>query len=310
MEDNLIAFLCVLFFSLYLVYKLWVIESYANTSVDERKFFGVLKLRIGLEIGACTGNAQRVTLWDALRLANTDPETPGSNTECNQCKHNIGDINCTKSCWTRLPKPKASTKDMTELELRQTVVDAILAIQHTGINQKGNLEAHWPFVDVPLNHHTTSTRSNRWFNIIQDTTRAATFAVLSQRCLEFRCSGMDGICSKLVPVPNTVSQSKQTFLSVKVLPQTESRSGFGFLRAQQNFRTKLLICSLGNVSLGGLFRVWKIPMLLLREPQGNVRPAIASTSTNSWSLVSSRPDFHEFITPELAQVGLRRLYLL
>ena len=55
-----------------------------------------------------------------------------------------------------------------------------------------------------------------------------------------------------------------------------------------------------------------ISMVLLRKLQGNEKPATASISTNSWSLVSSRvaPDFHDVITPELGFDIWKKLYLL
>lgn len=46
----------------------------------------LLNLRIGLEVSACTGNSQRTTLWDALRLSQTAADsTKGSS----KCQHSI-----------------------------------------------------------------------------------------------------------------------------------------------------------------------------------------------------------------------------
>ncbi|KAJ5287950.1 hypothetical protein N7478_003636 [Penicillium angulare] len=73
-----------------------------SKTIDYRKFLGILKLRIGLEISACTGNAQKITLWDALRLSRTDRGLPPNL----KCKHAVGDLVCIQSCWTQLAKPR------------------------------------------------------------------------------------------------------------------------------------------------------------------------------------------------------------
>lgn len=52
----------------------------------------LLKLNIGLEVSACTGNARRVTLWDVLRLS----RSKGSS---NNCEHEIASPKCIQSCW-------------------------------------------------------------------------------------------------------------------------------------------------------------------------------------------------------------------
>ncbi|KAJ5093011.1 hypothetical protein N7456_008872 [Penicillium angulare] len=277
-----------------------IISGFTSNTIDDRKFLGILKLRIGLEISACTGNAQRITLWDALRLSRTDMGLPPNL----KCKHAVGDLVCIKSCWTQLAKPgflksKSSINDqMTEDEARQMLVDSILSLRYTGINQKGNLEAYWPFVEVPTNHHILSTKFNRWFDIIHDTTRAATFAVFSQRCLEFRGGGTDGICSKLAQ--NIDLQSRQTCFCSQVLPRAEPPSKFRFLRSPMSSSSVPLLSPLQGVQLGGMFRVWKMSLVLERIWKGEEEAVVASASNGPLSLMSPRgiPDFEEVINSE------------
>lgn len=73
-------------------------EVLEQSTKRNTRLMPLLRLRIGLEVSACTGNAQRVTLWDALRLYNT---TDTTSTNESGCKHEIGDPKCVQKCWTR-----------------------------------------------------------------------------------------------------------------------------------------------------------------------------------------------------------------
>jgi hypothetical protein len=60
-----------------------------------------LKLKVGLEISTCTGNAQRVTLWDSLRLSHAKVNGQAASifqTGETLCKHDIEDKDCIHSC--------------------------------------------------------------------------------------------------------------------------------------------------------------------------------------------------------------------
>ncbi|KAJ6028342.1 hypothetical protein N7540_003918 [Penicillium herquei] len=253
--------------------------SDSTKSLDDDKFMGILNMQIGLEISVCTGNAQRVSLWDALRLYHAETGVQSDT----QCSHNAGDLNCMQSCWTRL-----SGKILTRHNVRQILTDAILTLKHTGLNKQGNLEAFWPFVRAPTNYHIVSTKHNRWFGIVKDTPLAATFAVMSQRCLEF-VDRRD--CAELAH--NHDIHSRQTCLLIQTLPQIEYSRKFRFLRSQRDPS----MCSFGGVSVGGRFRVWD-NSLTLKSKFEESKTAVLVHAYVSLSLPMG-PAFRELVNPEL-----------
>lgn len=153
----------------------------------------LLELRVGLEVSACTGNAQRATLWEVLRLSH---ETAKDSTDniCakSSCEHGVGDINCINSCWNRYRSPDAIDaldyfRELNVASARRFIIDCILALQYTGIDGEANLQAWWPFSNSPSTCRippATSSESNNWFRVIKDTRDTSAFAVLSQRCLD------------------------------------------------------------------------------------------------------------------------------
>ncbi|KAK5061162.1 hypothetical protein LTR84_007704 [Exophiala bonariae] len=170
----------------------------------------ILKLRIGLEVSACTGNAQRTTLWDALRLAqkrskDTLLPAPGQHDTAKTCSHGIGDIDCMQSCWNiqrnldgidAVPNTQLDQKT-----LRKTIIQSILMLQDTGVDHNEELQAWWPFTDAPMTRRIPQLEpadgiTSYWIPILKDTRDCSTFAVLSQRCLEFRDKGLRRACYK------------------------------------------------------------------------------------------------------------------
>lgn len=192
-----------------------------------------LKLRVGLEISACTGNAQRITLWDALRLAQvsargTHVTPPGDQIAASSCSHQVGDMNCIVSCWNiqkchdgidafqnietnpQAIHPQNSGKNsvmahrpsanITCIEARKLIIQSILALKATGVDHNGNLQAWWPFTDTPMTYRIPQEtpaggNSSYWIPIVKDTRDTSTFAVLSRSCLEFRETGIVRACT-------------------------------------------------------------------------------------------------------------------
>lgn len=156
----------------------------------------LLRRRVGLEISACTGNARRVTLWEALRLSQATANDSSGDSYLNlSCGHEIGDRNCISSCWDRhrstdeidSPDYLSGGYGLSKKEARHLIVDSILALEHTGIDGEGNMQAWWGFSDGPLTcriSRATAEGSSNWFRIVKDTRDMSTFAVLSQRCLD------------------------------------------------------------------------------------------------------------------------------
>lgn len=158
----------------------------------------LLKLRVGLEISACTRNAQRVTLWEALRLSQTTAKgLSGISPSASPCEHKIGDMDCISSCWSRcrstdngidaLDNFSLGQGGLKVAEARRLIINSILALEHTRVDGEGNMQAWWPFSDSPLTCRlspATAGESNNWFRVVKDTRDTSTFAVLSQRCLD------------------------------------------------------------------------------------------------------------------------------
>ncbi|KAJ5599121.1 hypothetical protein VI817_000318 [Penicillium citrinum] len=111
--------------------------------------------------------------------------------------------------------------DLSADQIRQKIILALQALEHTGVDMEGNLQAHWPFLDTPTNHRILRTRFNKWLDIVADTRDTSTFAVISQRCL--------GFTEETSPRPRNHCQqsyldvSRRTWLSLQVLPQPTQR---------------------------------------------------------------------------------------
>jgi hypothetical protein len=199
----------------------------------ETRLLPVLKLRVGLEISACSGNAQRITLWDALRLAQVrargTPVLPsGNQITARTCSHQVGDVDCIGSCWNiqkchigidglqdieankQAIHPQASRNSSgiahrppgipTSSEARKLIIRSILMLEATGVDHNGNLQAWWPFTDTPMTYRipketSAGGNSSYWIPIVEDTRDTSTFAVLSKSCLEFRETGIIRTCT-------------------------------------------------------------------------------------------------------------------
>jgi hypothetical protein len=182
-----------------------------KTSIIESCKYGRPRLRsllshnIGLEVSACTGNARRVTLWDALRLSYTTARRHASmftpRQEPNSCEHRIADPKCIQSCWTQLfstdeidtPVNIPLEGDPRRIEyLRRIILNSIIALEDTGVDHQNHLQAYWPFTGSPRTHRIElfpssscpTGETNNWIRVIKDARDVATFAVVSQRCME------------------------------------------------------------------------------------------------------------------------------
>ncbi|KAJ5634279.1 hypothetical protein N7528_002121 [Penicillium herquei] len=266
-----------------------IISEYAKISCNERRFQAILTLQIGLEISACTGNAQRRSLWDVLRLSNT--EIGGlSNIKCD---HEVGDLDCVRLCWTKLSK-----QELCRDRARKVLVNTIRRLRHTGINQQGDLEAHWHFVSIPTSNYMPSTRYNRWFSVVRDTKETATFAVMSQRCLEFLDWGQEGLCSKLVNSNEFLR--RKTYLLIQALPRTRPSPKYQLLRSRRPPSLEPHVCPFQELSPGELFRLGNVPLKLKRKFEEYKTAVLVYACVSSLNLTPSTvPDFRELINPEL-----------
>ena len=197
----------------------------------DTRLMPLLNLRVGLEVSVCTGNAQRVTLWDALRLSQTGAQAI-DNTSC--CTHEVGDKDCIGLCWTRwqsndeidslggIPKPN---KHLSGAEARRVIISSIFALEHSGVDSEGNLQVCWPFSHSPVNYPilpSSPRESHHWFPVVKDSRDTSSFVVFSQRCLEFPEQGLVRSCSTSYKEGHF--NTPQTILATRILTVTEERS--------------------------------------------------------------------------------------
>ncbi|KAJ5187870.1 hypothetical protein N7449_010864 [Penicillium cf. viridicatum] len=178
----------------------------------------LLNLRVGLEVSACTGNAQRVTLWDALRFSQASTHSTDQSTYCAH-KFMLDEIDSVDH-MSGQHKPLTSG-----VEARRVIINSILALEHSGVDSEGNLQVSWPFSKSPVNCHvlpSTPTESHNWFRIVKDTQDTSSFAVFSQRCLEFPEKGVMRSCS--APCKEEHSKPLQTTLSTRILAPARAGS--------------------------------------------------------------------------------------
>jgi len=148
----------------------------STTSV---KLLPILGLYVGLEVSVCTGHAQRLTLWEALKMSFTEYDKQVD------CSHEFGEIDCIKQCWSKLDVSQLSGAPVESHArlVREHVSAALTLHEHTGVDSNGNLHAWWPFTEVPCTRQISSRR-NEWLPMMKDTRDVATFASISPRCFE------------------------------------------------------------------------------------------------------------------------------
>jgi hypothetical protein len=166
-----------------------IVEYCRDPNVD---LIPILRLRIGLEVSVCTGNAQRISLWEALRLANvffgSTSSIQSRIPEVAACSHQIGDTLCVQECWVRSDGPKP----ITNKDARAYILTAISNLQFTGLDKDNALHLWWPFTQEPntLPIQETSTGEHNWVHMLKDSRDSATFAVMSPHCLEYEYVNM------------------------------------------------------------------------------------------------------------------------
>lgn len=268
--------------------------------------WNVLNLRIGLEISACTGNAQRVTLWDALRLSQTKEMTEGSQI----CKHEIADPRCIERCWnklqlqgfTRYSKTQngQNNHDLTEDQLYEAMVISLQALEHTGIDKEGNLQACWPFLNSPTNRRIVRN-NKKWFDAVVDTRDMSTFAVVSQRCLDFRdeCSktSLGSSCRQ-----RYLETNQETCLSLRVLPRPLSQEESGNSRLNVGLRNRQRERLLTDLTHGSQFCIANA-QLYVKDPWARGKKFMVAYTGSSFFDLSSRLrfglEFREQLNPEI-----------
>jgi hypothetical protein len=158
-----------------------------HVATSKRSLIGLLSSRTGVEISACTLNAQRISLWRALMIVHGRwIGLPGS------CTHDIGDPRCIMTCWY-LPELDTSTWDEQLAQddspsnwatlVKPVLSELITPLSYSGFRDDGRLYCALPRDEIM----TMEEPLPRWTSLLKDTCRSAAFVVLSPRCLTHEC---------------------------------------------------------------------------------------------------------------------------
>lgn len=179
------------------------------------KLIPLLKARVGLEISRCSINARRVNLWEALTLAHFGKNRDGKQISptSSPCSHAVGQIACIAECWglsgalaragvhfTQDMLVDVANGDSSEVfesksKVRELIMDAVMELEQTGVDQTNALQAFYPYAESPtvicLNIDGKLVReANRWIPMVKESPSSACFAVISDSCLVSPLSGL------------------------------------------------------------------------------------------------------------------------
>ncbi|KAL1617414.1 hypothetical protein SLS56_010992 [Neofusicoccum ribis] len=203
-------------------YKEGILSRY---TMNQEDLLPILNLFIGLEVSHCTTNARRITLWEALKLANTTTD----DTTSHGCTHAVGQIACLKSCWrfsdsrdrlavkswtsaetatlqdTVDPAPGDSEDVITlKTQLRAALVRAMARLEKTGV-RNGSLQAWYPFTQYPCTVSILPHKSDgrAWMHMLQESMDTCSFVVISRSCLiPPTIPGLSSLLSNGCPKPS------------------------------------------------------------------------------------------------------------
>ncbi|KAK4549844.1 hypothetical protein LTR36_005145 [Oleoguttula mirabilis] len=134
-----------------ITHKRRILDFCAKPNVSSERLRHVLDVRAGLEMSACSGHAQRVSLEQALQLAYPQEASALLNGHCK----------------------------MDSLMLATLLSD----LGDTGVRDKDKFDLFWP-LSLGLAEAFTHERPPRaWPDLLKDTAETACFAVISPRCL-------------------------------------------------------------------------------------------------------------------------------
>ncbi|KAI9656761.1 MAG: hypothetical protein M1821_003400 [Bathelium mastoideum] len=170
--------------------------------------FPALRLHVGLEISLCTGNAQRTSLWEALKLSCLT-----SFQSYPDCDHQFGDLQsmfeCICTCWNSTTQVQSvgqqgATTISTGLDeedksssVHGAILSALVNLEFTGPLING-FHAYCPFADsAGLYTVQLDRRENGWVELMANNNHTSCLAVMSPRCLECYFSDHRGPIARL-----------------------------------------------------------------------------------------------------------------
>lgn len=160
-------------FALYVIIEEWVTELGRNPLHQPEPAY--LDQVLGLEINSCTGNARRVRLWELLRGSDVVMYVKKRSTEKQGAKYAkiCSNDNSFSSLW------RESTK--TQNFLKKVISNLIWRLGGTGCEDDGKVKA-WD-----ISTSTTGVEIQvAWASLLKDCASCATFAMLTNRCLEYK----------------------------------------------------------------------------------------------------------------------------
>ena len=137
-------------------HKTMLLEYLSKPTATPKAARKLLQTRVGLEVSACTSNAQRITLEEVLKLA-FPSDLEKVETACI-----VGD----------------------PLRLSMFLAD----LEATGLNHENRMMLFWPLSNG-IGEVLKLSQQPQWLELLKDTPQSSCFAVLSLRCLTF--SGRD-----------------------------------------------------------------------------------------------------------------------
>jgi hypothetical protein len=162
-----------------------VLQQKDNSKVTTR-FMSILDLLIGVKVSVCTGNATRFKLRDAIAMAETKlipPEPVNHNLLMQTHSTEVG-----RTTNLKQQTPIVESRCYEKNRPKEYWADTILQLSCTGVDAAGNFQAFWPFSQIPQTLCVPLgvwKENYRWIHLLKDTDLTATFAVVSQDCLEF-----------------------------------------------------------------------------------------------------------------------------
>jgi hypothetical protein len=134
-------------------YKTMLVEMCTKPRMKQH-IQSILDRRVGLEWSACTGNAERRTLWEALKRA--------------------------------FPADAATLDAAYAAKDNETIAEFVADLSLTGLDEQDHFRLVWPTHDGLPQVLVVSKRLPNWTKMLRDTQESACFAFTSRRCLVYQ----------------------------------------------------------------------------------------------------------------------------
>lgn len=134
-----------------ITYKSTLLQYCSNPNA---KISPILSLQVGLQFSICTGNARRISLWDALVLSHPDQAD--------------------------------ELKAMRDAGDSLSLASYIHQLAQTGMDERGHLQLFWPFKPGIPDVFELDVGAPSWTQMLKETRSSTCFALMSSQCLTYR----------------------------------------------------------------------------------------------------------------------------